>query len=86
MKQQLITKIKESLFSVLPITLIVILLDLTPLVDFTNKEIMVFIISAILLIIGISFFNLGADLAMTPMGKYVGSGLTKSKNLALITP
>ena len=40
MKQQLITKIKESLFSVLPITIIVVLLDLTPLVDFTNKEIM----------------------------------------------
>ena len=84
MKQQLITKIKESLFSVLPITLIVILLDLTPLVDFTNKEIMVFIISAILLIIGISFFNLGADLAMTPMGKYVGSGLTKSKKIFVL--
>lgn len=84
MKQQLITKIKESLFSVLPITLIVILLDLTPLVDFTNKEIVVFIISAILLIIGISFFNLGADLAMTPMGKYVGSGLTKSKKIFIL--
>ena len=53
MRQQLITKIKESLFSVLPITIIVVLLDLTPLVDFTNKEIIVFIISAILLIIGI---------------------------------
>ena len=84
MKQQLITKIKESLFSVLPITLIVILLDLTPLVDFTNKEIVVFIVSAILLIIGISFFNLGADLAMTPMGKYVGSGLTKSKKIFIL--
>ena len=84
MKQQLITKIKESLFSVLPITIIVVLLDLTPLVDFTNKEIIVFIISAILLIIGISLFNLGADLAMTPMGKYVGSGLTKSKKIFVL--
>ena len=84
MRQQLITKIKESLFSVLPITIIVVLLDLTPLVDFTNKEIIVFIISAILLIIGISFFNLGADLAMTPMGKYVGSGLTKSKKILIL--
>ena len=84
MKRQAIAKFKESLFSVLPITLIVVLLNLTPLVNFTIKEIIVFSISAILLIIGISLFNLGADIAMTPMGKYVGSGLTKSKKIGVL--
>ena len=84
MKRQAIVKFKESLFSVLPITLIVVLLNLTPLVNFTIKEIIVFSISAILLIIGISLFNLGADIAMTPMGKYVGSGLTKSKKIGVL--
>ena len=43
-----------------------------------------FLISAIFLIIGIALFNLGADLAMTPMGKYVGSGLTKSKKIGVL--
>lgn len=84
MKRQAIVKFKESLFSVLPITLIVVLLNLTPLVNFTIKEIIVFSVSAILLIIGISLFNLGADIAMTPMGKYVGSGLTKSKKIGVL--
>ena len=43
-----------------------------------------FCISAILLIIGISLFNLGADLAMQPMGEQIGSSLIKIKNMAII--
>jgi len=84
MNKQFWLKVLESLISVLPITLIVILLNLTPLVNFTFKEIAVFSISACLLILGIGLFNLGADLAMTPMGSHIGSGLTKSKKLTLL--
>ena len=47
-------------------------------------ELIVFIVSALLLILGIGFFTLGADIAMTPMGEHVGSGLTKAKNLKLL--
>ena len=78
------TKIKEALVSVLPVTLIVILLNFTPIVNFSSKEILVFSIASLLLILGIGLFNLGADLAMTPMGEYVGSGLTKSKKFLLL--
>ena len=84
MKKLLLSKIKESLISVLPITLIVIILNLTPLINLEMKEVVAFIISAIFLILGIGFFTLGADIAMTPMGEYVGSGLTKSRNLKLL--
>lgn len=84
MRMQLLHKIKEALISVLPVTLIVVLLNFTPLVNFSSKEIVVFIISALLLILGIGLFSLGADLAMTPMGTHVGSGLTKSKSLKLL--
>ena len=84
MNSQLLAKIKEALISVLPVTLIVIILNFTPLVNFSDKEIIVFLICAFLLIIGIGLFNLGADLAMTPMGEQVGHGLTKSKNLLLL--
>ncbi len=37
-----------------------------------------------MLILGIGLFNLGADLAMTPMGGHVGSGLTKSKKVMVL--
>lgn len=84
MKALLFSKIKEALISVLPVTLIVILLNLTPLVNLTLKEVLIFSVSALFLILGIGLFTLGADIAMTPMGEHVGSGLTKSKNLKLL--
>ena len=84
MNSVLLKKIKESLFSVLPIVAIVFLLNLTPLINFSIAEITVFLISAFMLIFGIAMFNLGADLAMTPMGEHIGSGLTKLKSLALL--
>ncbi len=80
----LMTKLKEALLSVMPVSLIVILLNLTPLVDFSAKEILVFSLSSLALVIGIGLFNLGADLAMTPMGEHIGAGLTKSKSRALL--
>lgn len=77
-------KIGEALTSVLPVTAIVFLLNLTPLVNFSPKELTVFLISSVLLILGIALFNLGADLAMTPMGEHIGIGLTKTKKLSLL--
>ena len=84
MKRLLVGKIKESLFSVLPVTLIVIILNFTSFLSLQLNEIIIFTVSAIFLILGIGFFTLGADVAMTPMGEHVGSGLTKSKNLKLL--
>ena len=84
MRSVLYKKLKESLVSVIPIVAIVFFLNLTPLIGFTAAEISVFLISAVFLILGIALFNLGADLAMTPMGEHIGSGLTKLKSLLLL--
>lgn len=84
MNSVLFKKMKESLISVLPIVAIVFFLNLTPLINFSAAEIAVFLISAVFLIFGIGLFNLGADLAMTPMGEHIGHGLTKLKSLALL--
>ena len=82
--KQLLAKIKEALLSALPITAIVYILALTPLVDFSATELITFTIGAVLLILGIGLFSLGADLAMTPMGTHVGSGLSRQKKLGLL--
>lgn len=84
MKRALMLKLKEATVSVMPVTLIVLFLYFTPFVDLTAKELTVFLISAVFLTVGIGFFSLGADVAMTPMGEKVGSGLTKSRNLPLL--
>ena len=82
--RQLLEKIKEALLSALPVTAIVYILALTPLVDLSATELIVFSIGAVLLILGIGLFSLGADLAMTPMGTHVGSGLSRQKKLGLL--
>lgn len=77
-------KFKESLISVFPVAVIVFILNLTPLISLSLLELIVFLVSALFLILGIGMFNLGADLAMTPMGEHIGAGLTRSKSLRLL--
>ncbi len=84
MLKAMLEKIRESLMSVLPVTLIVVLLNIIGLVDFSGREIGVFLASAVFLVLGIGLFSLGADMAMSPMGEHVGQGLSKSKNLLLL--
>lgn len=84
MGKALFSKIKESLISVLPITAIVLIIAATPLASLSVTEIVAFAVSAVFLVLGIGLFNLGADLAMTPMGEQAGIGLTKSKKLIVL--
>ncbi len=82
--KELKEKIVEALISALPITAIVYIMALTPLFDFSRAEMVTFTVGAVFLILGIGLFNLGADLAMTPMGTHVGSGLSRQKKLGLL--
>ena len=77
-------KLREALLSVMPVSLLVLALSLTPWVTISGRELLVFIVSALLLVLGIGLFNLGADMAMTPMGQYIGQGLTASKRLGIL--
>ncbi len=83
MNKKLILKIKESLSSVLPISLIVLILNftITPM-PFGVRGL--FLIGAALLITGMGLFTLGADTAMMPMGEQIGSQLIKSRKLSLL--
>ena len=82
--KELWVKIREALVSALPITLIVYLFSFFPGFSFNQTELISFTIGAILLILGIGLFNLGADIAMTPMGIHVGAGLSRQKAIGLL--
>ena len=84
MNKQLVSKIKEGFISVIPIPIIVILLNFTQLLNLSITDLQIFLICSVVLIISIALFNLGADLALTQMGEYVGSCLTKSKKLGIL--
>ena len=74
---------QESIASVLPITIIVLLLCFT-IAPIPNNMLVSFLMGAVLLIVGMAFFTLGADTAMTPIGTKVGSCITKSRKVWLI--
>ncbi len=76
-------KLKESLGAVLPTIFIVLLLCFT-IAPIPNSLLMAFIIGAVLLIVGMMFFTLGAEMAMSPMGERIGAKITRTKNLWFI--
>lgn len=76
MVKALFSKLKESIISILPITFIVVILGVT-LTPLPIETLIQFLISCVLLVVGISLFTLGADKAMLPMGQHMGSYLSK---------
>ena len=82
--KELWSKIKEALVSALPVTAIVYIMALTPFFNFSRDELITFTIGAVLLVLGIGLFNMGADLAMTPMVTHVGAGLSRQRKLWLL--
>ena len=76
-------KLKESLKSVLPVFVIVLILCfLVPGIEVSVLT--SFIFGTALVVVGTGIFNLGADMSMTQMGEYVGAKMTKSKKIWLI--
>lgn len=73
-------KLSEALTSVMPITLIVLLLSIT-ITPMPVGTLVMFLTGAVLLIVGMAFFQLGTDVSMTPMGEGIGAQLPRTKNL-----
>jgi len=73
-------KLKESLFSVLPITAIVVLINFltTPMETFSLVS---FICGSVFIILGMCLYTLGVDTAMTPIGSHIGSNITKTRKV-----
>jgi len=79
----LLAKFKETLTSVIPIMIIVIILGLT-IAPIGYELIIQFAIGGALLIIGLTIFLLGVELGIQPIGEEVGAKITQKRNLALL--
>lgn len=75
-------KLKEALSAVLPIVCIVLLLSFT-IAPIPTGILILFLFGAVLLIAGMMFFTLGAELSMTPVGEKVGARMAKTNRLWL---
>ena len=76
-------KVREALASVLPITAIVLALCVT-VAPLPVDVLLAFLAGAVLLILGMGFFTLGAEAAMTPIGELVGAHMTRSRKLWVV--
>ncbi|MBQ2989630.1 MAG: DUF1538 domain-containing protein [Clostridia bacterium] len=82
-KTILMEKIKESVASVLPVSLIIFLLSFT-ICPLPNAVFISFIFSVFIMIFGMALFTLGVDKSMTPMGEHVGATMTKTKKVWIV--
>ena len=76
-------KMKESVLSVLPITLIVAVLCIF-FVPIESGLMLSFLRGSIMIIFGMGLFTLGSELSMTQIGNHIGAKMTKSRKLGLI--
>ncbi len=76
-------KLLESLQAVLPIVAIVLVLCFS-IAPVSPSILLCFLLGAAMIIVGIMFFTLGAEMSMSPMGERVGAVLTKSRSVLLI--
>lgn len=79
----LMSKFKEVLYSVIPITVIVLILhfSLTPL---ETTMIIRFFVGAVIIIIGLTIFLAGVDVGITPIGNNMGSAIAKSNKIRIV--
>lgn len=79
----ILSKLKEVLFSILPITVIVIILNftLTPIEGILMAR---FLLGAVLVTLGLTIFLIGVDIGVTPIGNTMGSMMAKSDKVSVV--
>ncbi len=83
MNPKLREKTMESLSAVLPITGIVLLISIF-LVPMELGSLVMFVVGAIMLILGMGFFQLGAEMSMTPIGEGIGVQISRTRKVLVV--
>ena len=76
-------KFKEVSFSVVPITLLVLILNFT-LVPLESDVLIRFLVGAVFVILGLALFLFGADMAISPIGNLMGKSLARCNNALFV--
>ena len=80
--KQLKESLLESIHSVLPIAVIVLLLSVS-IAPLQSGVLVLFLFGTLLLIFGISLFTIGSNISMHPLGKGIGVQISRSKTRLL---
>ncbi|MBR2476676.1 MAG: DUF1538 family protein [Clostridia bacterium] len=76
------SSVKESLTSVLPIAIIVLILSMV-FVPLDTGVLVLFLFGTVSLILGMSFFTVGSGISMEPLGDGIGKTLNKDSKIIL---
>ena len=79
----LMSKLKENIYAMIPIVMIVLILHLT-FVPMTSAEWVRFSLGSVLIVIGLSLFLIGVDLSITPLGSLTGAEIAKTNKLYFV--
>lgn len=84
MKDIILGKLKDSIKSILPITVIVLIINIFLKSNELTVLIPAFLIGSILLILGMCLFDIGSDISMIEIGERIGTHLTSKRNIPFI--
>lgn len=79
----LVEKFREVLYSILPITVIVLVLNFT-IAHMSGILIGRFLIGVLFIILGLTVFLFGIDIGITPLGNHIGSQVSKYNRIRII--
>ena len=86
MKNRYLDAFKTSFLSITPIIVIVLILSFTGLapLDFFRGDYILLLVGLVILIAGLSIFQIGASSSLTKVGEYMGASLSKQKNIWIV--
>ena len=89
MNNRYVKSLVSSALSVLPMIILVFLLSVikiqgVPLVPMYATDYIAISIAAVIMIVGLGFFQVGAETGLAKVGEYMGSSLSKQKNLFIV--
>ena len=76
-------KFKDVIVAVLPITVIVLILNFT-VTPLETSVLLRFLLGSALIVFGLTFFLIGVDIGITPLGSQTGASLAKSNKLWIL--
>ncbi len=77
-------KLKETLLSILPITIMVLLIHFSSFATLDSVLLTRFLLGALLMMIGFPLFLQGVDMSIEPMGEQLSGALVKSNKMVIV--
>ena len=87
MLRNALEKLIEAAISVVPISLIVIVIfalqfsSIMPSDMISTESLITFLVCLVFLILGMALFSLGSEISMSKVGQYIGSSITKKQSI-----